>query len=439
MEASPERAAEPPPRPRARLPALLAPFAVRSFRFQFPADLLTSWGVEMETLILGWYILAETGSVLLLTLFGALQYLGTLIAPVFGLAGDRVGHRRVLSGMRALFALLAATIAVLALTGILRPLHVLGIAAIAGLVRPSDLAMRNALVAETMPPDRLMATMGVARTTSDSARTLGSLAGAGLFVAIGLGHAYLAITMFYALGFALTLGVGGGRGFAQADAPRAVLRDLREGLEAVWQTPAALAAMLLAFLVNLTAFPLTIGLLPYVAREVYGIGQTGLGTLVASFALGALIGSIAISIMGPRLRPARMMLVFAFAWYAMLLGFVVMPAPTGGRVMLLLAGMAQSFSMVPMSVMLLHGAGARFRGRVMGVRMLAIYGLPIGLMAAGALIDRIGFVATASGYCIVGLALTAAIALRWSAALWPTDAAANLRWMSGSAGSAATR
>ncbi|MBN8898058.1 MAG: MFS transporter, partial [Rhodospirillales bacterium] len=230
-----------------------------------------------------------------------------------------------------------------------------------------------------------------------------------------------------------------GRGFAQADAPRAVLRDLREGLEAVWQTPAALAAMLLAFLVNLTAFPLTIGLLPYVAREVYGIGQTGLGTLVASFALGALIGSIAISIMGPRLRPARMMLVFAFAWYAMLLGFVVMPAPTGGRVMLLLAGMAQSFSMVPMSVMLLHGAGARFRGRVMGVRMLAIYGLPIGLMAAGALIDRIGFVATASGYCIVGLALTAAIALRWSAALWPTDAAANLRWMSGSAGSAATR
>ncbi|MBN8897571.1 MAG: hypothetical protein J0H35_05190, partial [Rhodospirillales bacterium] len=62
MEASPERAAEPPPRPRARLPALLAPFAVRSFRFQFPADLLTSWGVEMETLILGWYILVETNS-----------------------------------------------------------------------------------------------------------------------------------------------------------------------------------------------------------------------------------------------------------------------------------------------------------------------------------------------------------------------------------------
>ena len=40
----------------------------------------------------------------------------------------------------------------------------------------------------------------------------------------------------------------------------------------------------------------------------------------------------------------------------------------------------QSLSLVPMSVLLLHSAGERFRGRVMGVRMLAIYGVPIGLL-----------------------------------------------------------
>ena len=48
--------------------SLLAPFRVRSFRFQWPADLATSWAFEMETLILGWYVLTETGSVLLLTI-----------------------------------------------------------------------------------------------------------------------------------------------------------------------------------------------------------------------------------------------------------------------------------------------------------------------------------------------------------------------------------
>ena len=49
----------------------------------------------METLILGWFVLVSTDSVLLLTLFAALQYLGTLIAPLFGVARDRRGARSV--------------------------------------------------------------------------------------------------------------------------------------------------------------------------------------------------------------------------------------------------------------------------------------------------------------------------------------------------------
>jgi hypothetical protein len=55
-----------------------AAFRVRSFRFQWSADLLTSWALEMETLILGWYVMVHTGSVLWLTAFGSLQFLGTL-------------------------------------------------------------------------------------------------------------------------------------------------------------------------------------------------------------------------------------------------------------------------------------------------------------------------------------------------------------------------
>src|SRR5437762_7766808 len=127
--------------------AMLAPFRVRSFRFQWPADLLTSWGGEMENLVLGWYILVETGSVVLLTLFWALQYLGTLSAPVFGMAGDRFGQRRVLCFMRVACGALALAVIVLAFTGALRPVHVFGIATFSGLIRTSDQAVRNALVA----------------------------------------------------------------------------------------------------------------------------------------------------------------------------------------------------------------------------------------------------------------------------------------------------
>ena len=81
----------------------LAPFKSRSFRFQWPADLCTAWALEMETLILGWYVLVETGSVVMLTVFGALQFVGTLLSPMLGMLGDRLGLRNVLADFATRF------------------------------------------------------------------------------------------------------------------------------------------------------------------------------------------------------------------------------------------------------------------------------------------------------------------------------------------------
>jgi hypothetical protein len=63
----------------------------------------------------------------------------------------------------------------------------------------------------------------------------------------------------------------------------------------------------------------------------------------------------------------------------------------------------------------------------MGVRMLAIYSLPIGAVAGGVLIEAIGFHPTATLYATVGIALTLLIAWRWHADLWRADAPANGR------------
>src|SRR3954464_3030858 len=188
-------------------PSALAPFRIRNYRFQWPADLLTSWAFEMETLILGWYILVQTGSVLLLTLFASLNFTGTLIAPMFGVAGDRIGHRDLLALMRAAYAVLATTLMTLAFTGTLNPVYVLIIVALMGLVRPSDLGVRGALVATIMPHDQFIGAISISRTTMDTARIAGALSGAGLFAALGMGPAYVAIVSLYVVSTVLTLGV----------------------------------------------------------------------------------------------------------------------------------------------------------------------------------------------------------------------------------------
>jgi len=410
----------------------LAPFRIRNFRFQWPADLATSWGFEMENLILGWYILVETNSVLVLTVFLSLQYIGTLVAPFFGVVGDRIGHRNMLCGMRAFYTIMATTMMTLALTGALVPAHVFVIATLMGIVRQSDQVMRYSVIGAIMPPDRLMAAIGVARTTMDSARIVGALVGAALVAKLGMGPAYAVIATLYATSLMLTWQV---RPPAQAHRAAAVVsatgypspwREFKEGAQYVWTKGHLMAAMCMAFLVNLCAFPLVSSLMPYVAREVYRTDQTGLAYLVASFASGALTGSLTMARVSGRVPPARTMLVFCALWYGMIFLFSRMPTHTAACMALFVTGLVQSLGMVAMSTLILRSTDAAFRGRVMGFRMLAIYGVPIGLLISGPLITNFSYPITAAIYCAFGITLIAIIAFRWRKDVWRRDAPANV-------------
>jgi MFS family permease len=408
----------------------LAPFATRSFRYQWPADLCTAWALEMETLILGWYVLVESGSVVQLTLFGALMYVGTLLSPLLGTLGDRVGLRRVLAGMRASYALLAGVILVLVLAGRLSPPGVLVVAFVVGLIKPSDIGLRSALVSATVPAAQLVAAMGISRTTQDSARIGGALAGAGFMASLGMATAYGVIVSLYIAGVVLTLRSGSGQAAAAAAAttpPRTASpwRDLLEGLQHVWHTPRLRAAMSLAALVNLCAFPLSGGLMPYIARDVFGLDQQGLGWLVASYAAGALLGSLGMSAFGTQLAPARTMVAACVVWYLCLLGLALPIDAPVAMALYVAAGFNQSLSMLALSIILLRTSQAHLRGRVMGVRMLAIYTLPIGLLAAGPIVAAVGFRTLVLLYVGLGLGLLAGIAMVWRDDLLSRSAPAN--------------
>ena len=383
----------------------------------------------MEGIILGWFVLVATGSVLALAVFGSLQFLGTLISPFFGMVGDRIGYRNLLCLMRATYVVVALMLMALFLGGLASPVPVFVLATVIGLVRPSDITLRNLLVGETMPADFLMRAMGVSRTTADSARVVGALSGATLVAMLGSGLAYVAVCAVYATSLVLTFGVGTRRVRVLGDAGTHLspLQSLKQGFSYIWGSPDMRATMMLAFLVNFAAYPLVGSLLAYVAKSVYGLDQTGLGWLVASFASGALLGSILVSMNGARIQPARTMIAGALVWFALNLAFSWIRSPGWGEALLFAAGLTQSFCMVPMAVLLLRGAAPALRGRVMGVRMLAVYGLPLGLLLSGPLVEHAGFAATGSLYSLLGFGFTLLIAVRWRAHLWHSAAAANVR------------
>ena len=281
--------------------------------------------------------------------------------------------------------------------------------------------MRNGLIGDTISESKLMSAMGLSRTTMDTARIIGALFGAGLFSLFGLGIAYIIVSLFYAISFFLTLGVSGIKTNPSAISSKkqeSIFFNLKQGLVYVWQTPALLAAMWLAFLVNLTVFPVSHGILPYVAKSVYEVDESGLSHLVAAYAFGALLGSITMVFVKLKKNPARFMIVNIFLMHVLIIIFAYIETKIGGQILLFFAGYIQSLAMISLVVTLLAIASEKFRGLVMGVRMMAVYGLPVGLMVSGYLIELLGYSWSVMLYGIIGLLLSASVATKWRNQIW---------------------
>lgn len=174
--------------------------------------------------------------------------------------------------------------------------------------------VRGALLADIMPAEQLVGAISLARTTQDSARIAGALTGAGLFALLGIGLVYAAIASFYLIAAILMFCLSRPEKTvtttdlpANSHAVWRLLGDLKDGIFYAWNGPGMRAALCVAFLANLTAFPITNGLLPFVARDIFHTDQTRLGYLSASFAVGSLTGSITLSLVSG-VRIARLLI-----------------------------------------------------------------------------------------------------------------------------------
>ena len=390
---------------------------MRSFRFQWGSDVTASSGFEMENLILGWYVLVQTGSPFLLSVAAALQYGGTLLAPGLGVVADRVSRRTMILSLRGMYAAIAATAAGLGLAGWLEPWHAFVIAGLGGFLRPLDMMIRFSLLADTIPPRLLMNASGFQRLTMDAPRIVGALAGAGIMAAFGVGAAYAGVAAFYLLATLIGLGISppplGGRGLdaPAADAPAAAgsaaarfAAEFGRGVAYIRSSGVIRYVLFLAVLANLLAYPSILGLLPVIAKVVYGVDENGLAQLLAALAAGALLASTVAAL--AKLRPpAAVMAAGLAAWLGLVAVLAFTESHASGMAVLFVIGFAQSLAMIAMGAVLLTVTAPAYRGRVMGVRMLAVYGMPLGLLAGGALIEWVGVRFQIAAFAVAGLVM----------------------------------
>jgi predicted MFS family arabinose efflux permease len=162
--------------------------------------------------------------------------------------------------------------------------------------------------------------------------------------------------------------------------------------------------ILLTALVSLFGFPYLM-LMPVFARDVLGTDARGYGLLLASVGLGAVLGALAVALLGGRIPKGRLQLASGTAFGLAIALFAASRSLAVAIGVLALTGCLMIVNNALTNTMLQTGVPDGLRGRIMGFYSFMFVGMaPLGALQAGFVAERLG----APFAIAVGGAVTAA-------------------------------
>jgi hypothetical protein len=233
-----------------------------------------------------------------------------------------------------------------------------------------------------------------------------------LLASIGLGTAYVAITILYAtaaaVAFAITVKSATG-----ARSATTYFGQIADGIAYV-RTQSMLAALLFyTFLTEFTVFPMVNDLMLVIARDLHGLDADGAGVMRAVASGGALTGSIVAGSFRHTLRPGRALILLTIVWHLITLAIAPSPYYPLTLGLFFIWGLFGGAAFVMLMLGLLAETPSAFRGRVLGLRGLAIFGLPAGLVLGGWLAEAFSVEVMLVTHSLIGLGMVALAYLLW--------------------------
>ena len=384
----------------------------KGFAILWGSDLAVSSAEFLELFILSWYVLQKTESPTILGIYAALRFTGTLFAPLLGVLVDHFGLRRSFNLSRSIFFILSFILAAIFLLEEPSILVILFMSALLGVMRSTDLITRQSVLTHMVSQGELQNAVALSRMGRDLTQIVVPIAAGFLLSSLGTEVTYLGVVILYALSVVLSLMI--------PKFPR-IMFDTKsnmwgfftEGLSYIKSYPFLIALLLIAFIVNLTAFPLNHALLAVISNSMFDTDATGFGIIMGGYSAGALLGSLWISYFSEMRRPSRLMVFGCIFWHVAIFSIAFSTYFYVSVSIVLLAGIFQSFSMVIMAMLILRDTSEDMRSRVLGVRQLAVYGLPLGLVISGFVSENFDVVAALIGNAVVGLLLLAFVLITW--------------------------
>jgi MFS family permease len=376
----------------------------RNYRIFIGGQLISLIGTWMQTVAESWLVYRLTGSALLLGLAGFANRIPIfLLAPIGGAVADRYNRHRIVIATQVASMVLAAALAVLTLTHLVRIWHLMAIAALLGVVNAFDIPARQAFVVELVDREDLQNAIALNSSMFNGARVVGPAVAGVLVAAVGEGWCFLANSASYIAVIVGLLVMRVPR--APAARPASVVEHVMEGFRFVSRSRPIMALLLLLGLISLMGMPYSV-LMPIIADQTFHSGARGLGILMGSAGVGALLGALSLASRVGLQGYGRTIALAAIGFGLSLMAFSLVRTLWLGVALLLPVGFAMMTQMAASNTLIQSMIPNHLRGRVMAVYSMMFMGMaPIGALLAGLLAAWLGAttpVAAGGAFCLLG-------------------------------------
>jgi MFS family permease len=380
---------------------------------------------QFTSVAMAWQIYELTNSPLQIGLLGLARALPQMaLTLVGGLLADAVDRRRMLMATQVAQFVVAAILVLFTVSGVITPAVLYACSAFFALFTALENPSRQAYVPNLLPREQLASGIALATSQRQAGYIIGPSLGGVLLAFAGPGACYAgdAISRFFMF---CTLLVIHGRQPSRRRG-RITLSALGEGITFVRGERVVMSLMVLDLAANFFGSPRA--LLPVYARDVFHVGEVGLGMLFAASAIGAFSGSLVMGFL-PQPKNAGIWVLVGVAFYSICaMGFAGTPLLLTGPlaetnvafvaavVLLGLMGVGDTVSSVLRGTINQAVTPDDLRGRVSAVNSVFINSGPaLGQFESGVVADRwgVGVSAFTGGLatllCVAGIALVPAV------------------------------
>ena len=365
-----------------------AALVVHNYRLYVLAQFVANTAGWAQRIAVDWLVLEITGSVGLVGVTIALQFLPTLVLGAYaGVIADRFPKRAVLLVCQSSIALLSGLLAVLAITGHSPLWAVYVLVLLIGSLQVIDSPARSVFINEMVGPDRLRNAISLNASIFHLGALLGPAISGVLIVAVGSGWAIALNAVAVVIGVIVLLSM---RRSELVVAPRRARAkgEIREALRYVRSKPTLFWTLVMVAFV--ATFGITMpAILAGMASVVYNTGATGYGLYNSLISIGALLGALASTRRG--VIRLRTIILGALVYGVLQLLAGAAPIYLLFLVLLPTIGLSRLLYMTAGETMVQLSSNLAIRGRIMALWVqIVVGGQAIGGPLMGFLTEHLG-------------------------------------------------